>query len=72
MHVVREGRSGDGGSPHHKVHGGKKSNWHKMDKGEGKGKEHLKEDLDEKGVKHKAPVSGKHKGIEKKVKKGAY
>lgn len=66
--VVREGRMGDGGSPHHKA-GGKKSNWHKMEGGKGK-KDH--EDLDEKGVKHKAPVSGGKKGIEKKVKKGAY
>ena len=58
MHVVREGRQGDGGSPHHKSKGGKKSNWHK--------------DLDEKGVKHAKPISGGHKGVEKKVKKGAY
>ena len=66
MHVIREGRSGDGGSPHHKAHGGKKSNWHKMDKGEGK------KDLDEKVLSTRSLFLVKHKGVEKKVKKGTY
>ena len=84
MHVIREGRSGDGGSPHHKAHGGKKSNWHKMEDGKGKGSMKPSEkhegkahkDLDLKAPKRPLAVidggKGSHKGSEKKVKKGAY
>ncbi len=82
MHVVREGRAGDSGSPHNhpSAKKGGKSNWHKMENGKGAGSlkqkekpsghKSLKADLDLKAPKRPlAQYSGKNKGVEKVVKR---
>ena len=68
MHTVREGSSGDMGARANKGGKSKKSNWDLAGKGKGKG--HLKGDLDEKAPKRPLSVtSGQGKGNEVKKKK---